>query len=78
MNIKVDRDLFLSELYYLQGVAGAKQLIPIPSHLLIEAVHGKMIIRPSFASIGAVAAGSAGMFRLPEPDGRHDGFYRPP
>jgi DNA polymerase III subunit beta len=45
MNIKVDRDLFLSELYYLQGVAGVKQLIPILSHLLIEAVPGKITIR---------------------------------
>ncbi len=45
MNIKVDRDLFLSELYYLQGVAGAKQLIPILSHLLIEAVPGKITMR---------------------------------
>jgi len=45
MNIKVDRDLFLSELYYLQGVAGAKQLIPILSHLLIDAVPGKITMR---------------------------------
>jgi DNA polymerase-3 subunit beta len=45
MNIKVDRDLFLSELYYLQGVAGAKQLIPILSHLLIKAVPGKITMR---------------------------------
>jgi DNA polymerase III subunit beta len=45
MNIKVDRDLFLSELYYLHGVAGAKQLIPILSHLLIEGVPGKITMR---------------------------------
>ncbi len=45
MNIKVDRDLFLSELYYLHGVAGAKQLIPILSHLLIDAVPGKITMR---------------------------------
>jgi hypothetical protein len=29
MNIKVDRDQFLSELSYLQGMAGAMQMIPI-------------------------------------------------
>lgn len=45
MNINFDRDLFLNELYYLQGVAGAKQLIPILSHLLIEAVPGKITMR---------------------------------
>jgi DNA polymerase-3 subunit beta len=45
MNIKVDRDLFLSELYYLQGLAGAKQSIPILSHLLIEAAPGKITMR---------------------------------
>ncbi len=36
MDIKVDRYLFLSELYYLQGVVGGKQLIPILSHLFID------------------------------------------
>jgi DNA polymerase-3 subunit beta len=45
MNIKVDRDLFLCELYYLQRVAGAKQSIPVLSHLLIEAVPGKIMMR---------------------------------
>jgi DNA polymerase III subunit beta len=45
MNIKVDRDLFLSELYYLQGLAGAKQIIPILSHLLIETAPGKITMR---------------------------------
>jgi DNA polymerase III sliding clamp (beta) subunit (PCNA family) len=45
MNIKVDRDLLLSELYYLHGVAGAKQMIPNLSHLLIEAAPGKITMR---------------------------------
>ncbi len=36
MHFKIDRTAFLNELYYLQGVAGAKQVIPILSHLLIE------------------------------------------
>ncbi len=45
MNIKVDRDLFLIELYFLQRVAGAKQLIPVLSHLLIEASPGKITMR---------------------------------
>lgn len=45
MNIKVDRNLFLGELYYLQGVAGAKQIIPILSHLLIETGHNKITMR---------------------------------
>lgn len=37
MHFKIDRTAFLNELYSLQGVAGAKQVIPILSHLLIEA-----------------------------------------
>ncbi len=45
MNIKVDRNLFLGELYYLQGVAGTKQTIPILSHLLIQTSHGKIAMR---------------------------------
>jgi DNA polymerase III subunit beta len=45
MNIKVDRDLFLGELYYLQGVAGAKHAIPILSHLMIEASPDKITMR---------------------------------
>jgi DNA polymerase III sliding clamp (beta) subunit (PCNA family) len=45
MNIKVDRNLFLSELYYLQGVAAAKQVIPILSHLLIETGPGRITMR---------------------------------
>jgi DNA polymerase-3 subunit beta len=45
MNIRVDRNLFLSDLYCLQGVAGVKQSIPILSHLLIEAGHGKITMR---------------------------------
>ncbi|MGH9838173.1 MAG: DNA polymerase III subunit beta [Blastocatellia bacterium] len=36
MHFKIDRTAFLNELYHLQGVAGAKQVIPILSHLLIE------------------------------------------
>ncbi|HJZ82576.1 MAG TPA: DNA polymerase III subunit beta [Pyrinomonadaceae bacterium] len=36
MHFKIDRTVFLNELYSLQGVAGAKQVIPILSHLLIE------------------------------------------
>jgi hypothetical protein len=39
MNIKVDRSMFLSELHYLQGVAGTKQIIPALSHLLLETGH---------------------------------------
>jgi DNA polymerase-3 subunit beta len=42
MNIKVDRNLFLSELHYLQGMAATKQIIPILSHLLIETGHSKI------------------------------------
>ena len=45
MNINVDRDLFLSDLFYLQGVACAKQLIPILSYPLIEAAPGKIAVR---------------------------------
>ncbi len=45
MNIKVDRNLFLSELCCLQGVAATKQIIPILSHLLIETGHGKITMR---------------------------------
>jgi len=36
MHFKIDRTAFLNELNHLQGVAGAKQVIPILSHLLIE------------------------------------------
>src|SRR6266545_3220220 len=45
MNIKVDRNLFLSELHYLQGVAGTKQIIPALSHLLIETGAGRIAMR---------------------------------
>jgi len=42
MNIKVDRNLFLSELHYVQGVAGTKQIIPALSHLPIETGAGRI------------------------------------
>ena len=45
MNIKVDRSMFLSELHYLQGVAGTKQIIPALSHLLIETGAGRITMR---------------------------------
>jgi DNA polymerase III subunit beta len=45
MNIKVDRNLLLSELHYLQGVAGAKPIIPVLSHLLIETGAGRITMR---------------------------------
>jgi DNA polymerase III subunit beta len=45
MNIKVDRYLLLSELYYLQCVADRKQSIPILSHILIDARPGKILMR---------------------------------
>jgi DNA polymerase-3 subunit beta len=45
MNINVDRNLFLSELYYLQGVAATKQVIPILSHLLIETGPDRITMR---------------------------------
>jgi hypothetical protein len=47
MNIEVDRDQFLSELYYLPGVAGARQMIPVLSHLLSETAPGKITMRAS-------------------------------
>jgi DNA polymerase III sliding clamp (beta) subunit (PCNA family) len=47
MNIEVDRDRFLSELYYLPGVAGARQMIPVLSHLLSETAPGKITMRAS-------------------------------
>ncbi len=45
MLIKVDRNLFLSELFYLQGLAAAKQLIPILSHIFIDACFDKLMMR---------------------------------
>jgi DNA polymerase-3 subunit beta len=51
MNIKVDRHLFLSELYYLQGMVGGKQLIPILSHLYIDARPGKILMRATDLNI---------------------------
>jgi DNA polymerase-3 subunit beta len=45
MNFKIDRTAFLNELYCLQGVAGAKQVIPILSHLLIETVSDRITMR---------------------------------
>lgn len=45
MNIKIDRNLFLSELYYLQGVAAVKQVIPILSCLLIETGPDRITMR---------------------------------
>jgi DNA polymerase III subunit beta len=45
MNIKVDRNLLLSELHYLQGVAGTKPIIPALSHLLIETASSRITMR---------------------------------
>lgn len=45
MNFKIDRTLFLSELYYLQGVASSKQVIPVLSHLLIETGADRITLR---------------------------------
>lgn len=61
MNIKIDRDLFLSELYYLQGVAAAKQLIPILSHLRIEAAPGKITMRATDLDVTVTTECAAGV-----------------
>ncbi|MGE0128943.1 MAG: DNA polymerase III subunit beta [Blastocatellales bacterium] len=47
MNFRIDRTTFLSELYYLQGVAGSKQVIPILSCLLIEISANRITLRAS-------------------------------
>ena len=45
MHFKIDRTAFLHELYSLQAVAGAKQVIPILSHLLIETSEDRIGMR---------------------------------
>jgi len=45
MHFKIDRTAFLNELNHLQGVAGAKQVIPILSHLLIETRTDRITMR---------------------------------
>jgi DNA polymerase-3 subunit beta len=45
MHFTIDRTAFLSELNHLQGVAGAKQVIPILSHVLIETRADQITLR---------------------------------
>jgi len=45
MHFTIDRTAFLSELNHLQGVAGAKQVIPILSHVLIETRTDRITMR---------------------------------
>ncbi len=45
MHFKIDRTAFLNELASLQGVAGAKQVIPILSHVLIETRADRITLR---------------------------------
>ncbi len=45
MHFKIDRTAFLNELNHLQGVAGAKQVIPILSHVLIETRADRITLR---------------------------------
>ena len=45
MHFKIDRTTFLNELASLQGVAGAKQVIPILSHVLIETRVDRITLR---------------------------------
>lgn len=61
MNIKVDRDQFLSELFYLHGVAGAKHMIPILSHLLIKTASGKITMRASDLDVTVTTECEAGV-----------------
>jgi DNA polymerase III subunit beta len=61
MNIKVDRDQLLSELFYLQGVAGAKQMIPTLSHILIETAPGKITMRASDLDVTVTTECEAGV-----------------
>ncbi|MGH9842214.1 MAG: DNA polymerase III subunit beta [Blastocatellia bacterium] len=45
MHFKIDRTAFLNELTHLQGVASAKQVIPILSHVLIETRADRITMR---------------------------------
>ncbi|HKR60217.1 MAG TPA: DNA polymerase III subunit beta [Pyrinomonadaceae bacterium] len=45
MHFKIDRSTFLNELYSLQGVASSKQVIPILSHVLVEAGADRIVLR---------------------------------
>ncbi|MGH9841690.1 MAG: DNA polymerase III subunit beta, partial [Blastocatellia bacterium] len=45
MHFTIDRTAFLNELNHLQGVAGAKQVIPILSHVLIETRADRITLR---------------------------------
>lgn len=45
MKFIIDRTTFLNELTYLQSAVEKKQVIPVLSHLLIEASAGKLVLR---------------------------------
>jgi DNA polymerase-3 subunit beta len=45
IHFKIDRTAFLNELNHLPGVAGAKQVIPILSHVLVETRADRITLR---------------------------------